>query len=368
MNKTLSDASVRNVSLSSRRVKRSPLDDAAGLPSAESSLARPTTWLGAKSRFGLALPEAKPTSSQLYAPRGVWLDKQRLIVCDSGNHRVLIWQTVPTTDGQPADIVLGQVDFEHEGPAQGCGVYERGMHLPSGAVVADGRLIVADAWHHRLLVWNQLPSNHNQPADYAIGQSDLVSIQPNRGSAPSATSLYWPYGVAWIDGRLYVADTGNRRVLAWHGIPTSSQPADLVLGQPDAFSTEENRGGPASARSFRWPHAIAGDRHQLWIADAGNHRLLGWDHQPTSDVEACWVVGQPNMQSTIENPYTAQSERTLRFPTDCACKTINCSWRTQPIIAYCSGSCPLTKRTSAVLQMLSGRKTLNPLVKTIGKP
>ncbi len=126
-------------------------------------------------------------------------------------------------DGQPADIVLGQVDFEHEGPAQGCGVYERGMHLPSGAVVADGRLIVADAWHHRLLVWNQLPSNHNQPADYAIGQSDLVSIQPNRGSAPSATSLYWPYGVAWIDGRLYVADTGNRRVLAWHGIPTSSQ-------------------------------------------------------------------------------------------------------------------------------------------------
>ena len=41
---------------------------------------RPLVRLGAESPFGLALPSATPTASQLYAPRGVWLDDTRLIV------------------------------------------------------------------------------------------------------------------------------------------------------------------------------------------------------------------------------------------------------------------------------------------------
>ena len=37
-------------------------------------------------------------SATMYAPRGVWLDDERLMVCDSGNHRVLIWNSIPTED------------------------------------------------------------------------------------------------------------------------------------------------------------------------------------------------------------------------------------------------------------------------------
>ena len=40
----------------------------------------PLTWLGAYSPGGLALPAAQPTASQLYAPRGVYLDDDVLIV------------------------------------------------------------------------------------------------------------------------------------------------------------------------------------------------------------------------------------------------------------------------------------------------
>ena len=40
---------------------------------------KPLVWLGAPAPGGLALPDAKPTAGQMYAPRGVWLDDRRLI-------------------------------------------------------------------------------------------------------------------------------------------------------------------------------------------------------------------------------------------------------------------------------------------------
>ncbi len=71
-------------------------------------LAQAGVWLGAPATFGLALPDAQATRAHLYGPRGVWLDDQHLIVCDSGNHRVLIWNGLPSHDHAPADVVLGQ--------------------------------------------------------------------------------------------------------------------------------------------------------------------------------------------------------------------------------------------------------------------
>ena len=57
------------------------------------------------------------------------------------------------------------------------------------------------------------------------------------GNTPNAKSMRGPQGV-WIqNGRLYVADTQNNRVLIFNRIPTSNgAAADVVLGQPD-FTT-----------------------------------------------------------------------------------------------------------------------------------
>lgn len=242
------------------------------------------------------------------------MDDEHFIVCDSGNHRVLIWNGMPVEDGQAADIVLGQADFYSEGPARGQGDFPNGLHLPTGVLVADGKLLIADAWHHRILVWNAVPTTSQTPPDYAIGQSDLLHVQPNRGVAASADGLYWPYGLAFVAGRLYVTDTGNRRVLVWSGIPPKDAPAAWVIGQPDFVSTGENRDGPIAANSFRWPHAVGGNEHQLWIADAGNHRVLGWDGPLLLDRPADRVLGQESMSDSREWPYDVQGERRLRFP------------------------------------------------------
>ena len=264
-------------------------------------------WLGAYSPGGLALPAAQPTASQLYAPRGVFFNDDVLVAADSGNHRILIWHGVPDSDGRAADVVLGQPDFASEG--------SKLLHLPTGVMVHEGKLIVADSWHHRLLVWNRIPETNNAAPDYAIGQPDVGSVAVNRGqAAPSADSLYWPYGFGFASGRFWIADTGNRRVLGWRTLPAVNGPAEIVLGQPNFASSEENHGAEASAASFRWPHAIAGDADSLLIADAGNHRVLGWRPAPLRDCDATLVLGQPDFITARELPYIQQGATRLRFP------------------------------------------------------
>lgn len=275
---------------------------------------RPERWLGAAAPGGLALPSAQPTAAQLYAARGVWLDDERLVVCDSGNHRILIWRGLPAADHAPADVVLGQATFLAEGPAA-CGRGpENGLHLPTGVIVAEGNLLVADAWHHRILVWHGVPDRSDTPPDACLGQAALGAVERNRGGRAAGDSLYWPYGLAWIAGRLHVADTGNRRVLVWDGLPRRDRPADVVLGQADMGAVDENRGGPVGEATFRWPHAIAGSEEMLFVADAGNHRVLGWRGRPEADRPADVVVGQQDFQSAWELPYGVQGPSRLRFP------------------------------------------------------
>ncbi len=132
----------------------------------------PRTWLGAPAPGGLALPQASPSMAWMYSPRGVFIDDSHVVVADSGNHRVLIWHGVPESDEQPADVVLGQPDGTSEGRAAGGRGPERGMNLPTGVAVVGGRLIVADAWHHRILVWDEVPRRSDAAPDVVLGQVD----------------------------------------------------------------------------------------------------------------------------------------------------------------------------------------------------
>jgi hypothetical protein len=181
--------------------------------------------------------------------------------------------------------------------------------------VHDGRLVVADAWHHRILVWDKVPDASDVAPDVVLGQPDASSVEPNGGGECSAASFYWPFGIAVVGGMFWVADTGNRRVLGWRdGIPGPGRPADIVLGQPSAAHREENRGGEAGPASFRWPHDITGRDDLLLIADAGNHRVLGWSPLPEADGPAGLLLGQPDFESSSEWPYGPHTGDRFRFP------------------------------------------------------
>jgi hypothetical protein len=254
-----------------------------------------------------------PRADTLFGPRGALLvgDDGPLLVADSGHHRLLLWTSRPCGDGVAADLVLGQPGFECEGRNARGEVGAATLNVPTGVAFAHGVLAVADAWNHRVLLWQGLPTRSGQAADLVLGQPDLCSGNPNRGGdRPGADTLYWCYGVAFVHGCLVVADTGNRRVLIWDGLPQrNGEPAALVLGQRDPHTRDENAGIGVGALGMRWPHSMVWWRERLFVADAGNNRVMAWDALPRRDGQPCdHVLGQRDFDHSDHN-------RSAYFPT-----------------------------------------------------
>jgi NHL repeat len=247
-------------------------------------------------------PDAKTNNGVrigLALPNDVVFVGSRLVVADQNNSRVLIWNTVPTANHQQADLVLGQPDFMTGSGSYG-GV-AAGNFQGSNGVASDGtRLVVGDRFNYRVLVWNTFPSRDFQPADVVLGQPDFTSNTSNNGGV-SARSMTEPW-VWIGGGKLFVSDRNNYRVLIWNTIPTQNRtPADVVLGQPDMTSGVANNGG-LSASSFADPGRGWSDGTRLFVPDLGNHRVLVWNALPSSNnAPADLVLGQANMTSNQPN-------------------------------------------------------------------
>lgn len=245
-----------------------------------------------------------PAAHALFGPRGAAVTADgSLWVADTGHHRLLGWPTLPQADSQPAAWLIGQPEFTAEGRNARGEIGPATLNVPTGVCACGEGLVVADAWNHRVLIWHRAPRRSHQAADVVLGQADFRSGQANRGrDAPDADTLNWPYGVYWDGARLWVADTGNRRVLRFTGLPQrQGQAADLVLGQPDFTRRDENAGGVTGA-TMRWPHAIVAWQGRLCVADAGNNRLLLWPGVPDRHMErAELIVGQDEIDALDHN-------------------------------------------------------------------
>lgn len=266
--------------------------------------AGPSTVLGGQTSE-LPVP-VTPSRTSLFGPRGVCLagPDRPFWVADTGHHRLLGWRRPPSADGTPADWLIGQPAFGREGRNGQGPANAASLNVPTGIARCGRGLAVADAWNHRVLIWQDLPQASHQPADLVLGQAGFGEVLANRGQAEAgADTLNWCYGVHAEGDRIYVADTGNRRVLIWDRLPVvNGQSADAVLGQAGFASHDENGGAAPAAGSLRWPHQIALIGGWLAVADAGNNRLLLWrSPRPASNQPADLILGQADAAATEHN-------------------------------------------------------------------
>jgi NHL repeat len=281
------------INLRPGRINAQPCSPALPMLSAEG----PRVILGGhQGADGLAVP-VQPGARSLFGPRGACLASEAgpLFVADTGHHRLMIWPSCPDTDEHPAEMLIGQPEFRSEGRNAKGAIGAATLNVPTGVAAADGILAVADAWNHRVLIWHGFPRASNQPADVVLGQADFSGGLANRGAdAPGSDTLNWCYGVTIAGGRLFVADTGNRRVLMWNGIPErNGAHADLVLGQADFTCRDENAGQGIGALGMRWPHAVVIADSATMVADAGNNRVMVWRSLPRANGAPCdFVLGQ----------------------------------------------------------------------------
>lgn len=271
----------------------------------------PTTN-GAPASFVLGQPNftsntGGTSATSLRFPVGIASDGKKLFVADFDNSRVLIWNKLPSKTGAAANVVVGQPNFTSHAET----TTQSGLDLPeAGVAAAKGKLFVADRNNSRIMIWNKIPKSNGANADVVVGQSDFTSSDP----ATSQTGLDEPEGL-WTDGtRLVVADFFNNRVLIWNSIPTTNgAAADVVVGQPD-FVTADNP-QPPTAQSLNEPGAVTSDGARLFVADSRNNRVLVYSPFPTSNQPTATVVlGQADFTHSGDNAGGATSAQSLSFP------------------------------------------------------
>jgi len=287
--------------------------------------------------------DSNSSNTILGAASGIAYAADTLFVADSNrvgasptNHRILLYQNLSGQLPRPTDaltynskcpvcvgqatLVLGQPDFTTT--TLNLTASSNSLRLPT-AVASDGvHLVVADTDHNRVLIWNHIPTTNNSPADVVLGQPNFTTTSVP-GNTPSAKSMRGPQGV-WIqNGRLYVADTQNNRVLIFNHIPTANATAaDVVLGAPDFTTFVEpdltQQTNNVTASVVLNPVSVTSDGVHVFVTDLGYNRVLIWNSIPTTNgAPADVAVGQPDLVSSVaNNAYSTSSTDTTVPPVE----------------------------------------------------
>jgi uncharacterized protein (TIGR03437 family) len=267
-----------------------------------------------------------PSASTLAYPSAVALAGTDLLIADAGNNRVI---GMPQQGGayvstMSANRVLGQ-DYmntfsinliegkEFAFTAQS----SQGLLADAGlAIDSTGdtpHLYVADPYNNRVLGFKDARKlTPGSPADIVIGQPDMHTALCNYPSGnpnqPGQSNLCGPIGLL-VDsgGNLYVADSGNGRVLRF---PTpfaqqssSLQPADRVVGQAGFYSKVTDP-SPATMAS---PYGLAlSGVNGLLVSDVQLNRVLYFpmangDLTSPQGEAATKVFGQPDMTRSVQS-------------------------------------------------------------------
>ncbi len=126
---------------------------------------------------------------------GVDFQGSKLFVADTQNNRILIWNSIPTKNNQPADLVLGQPDF-----------------------VTSPPINQVNLTPNRVLVYDSIPQKNAVKADVVLGEPDEFSdvfTSSDPTTVSTADVLPTPTSLAWdpVNQNLYVADATDFRIL-----------------------------------------------------------------------------------------------------------------------------------------------------------
>ncbi len=318
------------------RVLRYPklvLDAATNGPSADVVLGQPDFKTST-----IPNPGAVPRLNKgvLNRPSGIAVDGDgRVYVADSLQRAVVF--APPFTNGKEGFRILGVWINQPNQPVQTQYV----MGNPEGMTVMNNRLIVADPGLSRIVRYEpaaewpaETEAIPSPPATAVLGQADLESFVPNRGLAEaSEITVANPFGVYAVGSELYVADTGNNRVLGFPSFgPTVG--ANRVLGQvafnfssPNIVEGREMflYNGFTSGTNLADGGGVAIDTRsnppRLYVADTYNNRILGYKDARNvrpNDV-ADIVIGQNDLRRALvnapQNNQDIQTDSGLNLPT-----------------------------------------------------
>ncbi|MBL8239283.1 MAG: hypothetical protein JNM66_17795 [Bryobacterales bacterium] len=269
--------------------------------------------------------ESRLLKSALLQPSAVAFDPAgRMLVTDGANR--LVVYSPPFRTGMDAIRIAGLYVNIQGQPARP-NVNEYTLTGPEGVFATAAGVFVAEVQTHRIVRFDpvdQWPPETDlvpSPAARAVfGQPDLLSFRANRGNRePGESSFHTPTGLAVANNELYLADTGNHRILVLPLNGGNIGPASRVLGQVGfayrSINLVEGRELYLSSGATNIPNvgnvfiggAVVIDRTsnppRLYIADTFNNRVLGYADARTVKPgdTADLVIGQASLFETKIN-------------------------------------------------------------------
>ena len=235
-------------------------------------------------------------ATSMLSPVAVAWYGQKLLVGDTSNNRILIWNN-PVTNYAAADLVLGQgTSFTTSTSGVSLTKFKS---ITAIYVTAAGVIVAADPDNHRVMVWTTFPTVSGASAAFVLGQPNATT-----GTAPTARTylagsstcprFYTPTGVCVspTDGKMYVADANHNRVVVYASVPSAADAVPAgVLFQSSLTSADTGLGRGLCDLPVG---VSANTANQLVVADASNRRALLFYTSPTTGSLPGATLGQPD--------------------------------------------------------------------------
>lgn len=261
------------------------------------------------------------TVSLLNTNLGIYLtDATELFIADSGNNRIIF----SDLNHFPSPTIFGNGT-----PSMG---------QPADVFVTNTSVYIMDKGNYRVLrYWK----NGTNPVVVA-------GITGSLGSAASLTQLALSYFI-FVDknGRLFVSDTNNHRILLFPSNTTSGTSALVVAGT--------GTGGPA-ANQLNNPNGIfVRDDGTLYIADLRNNRIQKWSANATAGqlVAGDGTAGNSSSQIYFPTSVVVDSDEFI-YVTELRNARVT-RWASQSSTGVCIAGCS-TNAGSAPNQLRSPQK------------
>jgi uncharacterized protein (TIGR03437 family) len=279
--------------------------------------------------------------TKLRYPAALAMDGPGNLFVADANARVLVYPNAAQVRGGVASRILGVVPAQQTGQTAlpNTNQYAFGAVVissafvggPSGLFVIADNVYVVDSYNHRILqfppvaTWAAESSTALSPAAAAVfGQAGFNASFSNGVATgiPSATSFYVPGGAAYVNHELYIADTGNNRVLVFDGMDSATTlpqavrvagqvgftygAANLLEGREFSMgSVSWTSGSSTTRKSTTVAPFVAIDKatNHVYISDPGNHRVLAFsDYRKLDGTQiADFVIGQTDLSSNLVN-------------------------------------------------------------------
>jgi DNA-binding beta-propeller fold protein YncE len=223
-----------------------------------------------------------PKTTALASPWAVWAHGKDLYIAMAGPHQIWKMPLDESTIGPYAGN--GREDIA-DGPVLPPMPYETGFASfaqPSGLASDGKRLFVADSEGSTV---RAVPFDPSGNVETLVGLTGTLFDFGDVDGVGREVRLQHPLGVAWWDGKLYVADTYNNKIKA---IDVDKRSCQTVAGSGTAGNADADEGKSAS---FNEPAGLSAAGGKLYVADTNNHAIRVMELVAPYRVTTLGIVG-----------------------------------------------------------------------------